>query len=360
MGMRTHILPILLVPGLLAAAEGVPAMPESIDPGFGGGTVNRPDAGRMPIVTFVPLAKDGRTLSADTVMLAIFGVESLTCQEQRDGNTVRFAYTLRTASGVEYRLDANQTQTVLNALYERRNAPRVWASREAPPIDRQELYARLTAAWAKAGGKEEAMRELAQAMGKDIQGWLAWLGGDGKGGRAGSFAGVMENNEAAVMATLKSGCFAGQVQFQGGSYQDSDQDNVGEYGFISQMSGQAKTGKFEAGQLKLVTGPLAKGLEAYGYRFACALPGAGRDLLIEWPGKPLPAVTEAGSNLREKYFAIVAWPASKEAGQRMFVLTMDGQVRVKPFDGTEPNLDAIIQRDADGENWRTDWPVFSR
>src|SRR3954470_18352782 len=43
-------------------------------------------------------------------------------------------------------------------------------------------------------------------------------------------------NEAAASASLKSGIFAAEVQFQGGGYMDVDADNVGEYGHIQHLT----------------------------------------------------------------------------------------------------------------------------
>ena len=105
---------------------------------------------------------------------------------------------------------------------------------------------------------------------------------------------------------------------------------------------------------------LATGLESNGYRFATILPGGGSKLLIEWPGKPLPDVGEAGANDRERYVAHLAWPIAPEQGKLVFLLMSDGQLRSKPFDGKEPDPASIIQRDADGGNWRSDWPVYTR
>ena len=85
-------------------------------------------------------------------------------------------------------------------------------------------------------------------------------------------------NEAAASASLKSGVFPGQVQFQGGGYLDRDADNVGEYGTVGMLTGAAGTPKIASGQIKLVTGPMATGgataatRSANGYQFVGVAP----------------------------------------------------------------------------------------
>jgi len=192
-------------------------------------------------------------------------------------------------------------------------------------------------------------------------------------------------NEAAAGATLKSGVFPGEVQFQSGGYQDIDVDNVGEYGTLGALSGQCQTVKlqFQASNttgLKLLQGPLANGGNwsigtalatpamgsASGYYFTSFAgsetnPNAAANLQgvnIWWEGEaaPLPAggaytanptggyytgvafkaliaapvfPAAAGNTAANgQYFLITAAPQKYgDTGRRVFAMVQDGQIR---------------------------------
>jgi hypothetical protein len=168
-------------------------------------------------------------------------------------------------------------------------------------------------------------------------------------------------NEAASAAMLKSGIFPAQVQFQGGSYQDADQDNIGEYGLLGELSGRTRTSSIEAGQLRLLAGPLATGpgFASSGYNFAIWLPdGAGGAIsdasdLADRHGKRVP-----DANDQERYFVAYAWPQSKDTGRRMFALCQDGQLRSLPWDGKAPAWNAVFG----GADFTAEpvWPPYRR
>lgn len=159
-------------------------------------------------------------------------------------------------------------------------------------------------------------------------------------------------NEAAAGATLRSGVFPAQVQFQAGAYMDQDGDNVGEYGTLAELAGRQKTGKVEAGQIHLLMGPLAAGDTASGYRYRMFLPdGAGGAITSDGaPRAALPAAADA----QERSFIVYAWPMSRETGRRMFALAADGQLRSQPWDGAEPAWNAALGDGWDGE---PTWPA---
>jgi hypothetical protein len=160
-------------------------------------------------------------------------------------------------------------------------------------------------------------------------------------------------NEAAASATLKSGIFPAQVQFQAGAYMDQDLDNIGEYGTLAELSGRLKTSRIEAGSLRLLTGPLADGDSASGYRYRMYLPdGKGGALTSDDQARTADA---AASNAQERAFACYAWPQSTDTGRRMFVLTADGQVRSLPWDGQEPAWNASLPGGWDAP---ASWPVW--
>ncbi|MFM2091939.1 MAG: hypothetical protein RLZZ127_2428 [Planctomycetota bacterium] len=152
-------------------------------------------------------------------------------------------------------------------------------------------------------------------------------------------------NEAAASSSLKAGVFTAQVSFQGGSYQDSDLDNRGEYGTIEALAGVIATTKNAANEIKLLTGPLsaqaalgAAGLRlANGYGFAVLLPGQANstdsNLATEvQEGETLPAVIAGPSgveaNAQEAFFVASAIPERySDTGRRVFALCQDGQIR---------------------------------
>jgi hypothetical protein len=167
-------------------------------------------------------------------------------------------------------------------------------------------------------------------------------------------------NEAAAGATLKSGIFPAQVQFQGGCYQDADQDNVGEYGLLGELSGRTRTGKMEAGQIRLLMGPLANGpgLVANGYTYAMYLPDGAGAISDASDLTARQSKTVDDANAQERYFVAYAWPQSKDTGRRMFALCQDGQLRSLPWDGEVPAWNAVFS----GEGFESEpvWPVYRR
>ena len=146
-------------------------------------------------------------------------------------------------------------------------------------------------------------------------------------------------NEAAASASLKSGIFPAQVQMQGGGYQDADLDNVGEYAHIQQLTGVRATLGQPAGAIKLITGPLATGvnstavavgggvLEANGYNYGAFTPLTASTMSQE--GAAL-AVT-GHDNSCERYFVVGAGPLkNNDTGRRVFQISHEGQLRSPP------------------------------
>ena len=152
-------------------------------------------------------------------------------------------------------------------------------------------------------------------------------------------------NEAAASASLKSGVFAGEVQFQGGGYQDADADNVGEYGTLGMLAGKDATSKMPlvAGisGLTLLQGPLATSItgtasrNTSGYIFWSFTPsitsalGATTVALIDGSdGSAAAAASPITANNGEKYFAVGCMPEKYgDSGRRVFMLSEDGQIR---------------------------------
>ncbi len=155
-------------------------------------------------------------------------------------------------------------------------------------------------------------------------------------------------NEAAASASLKSGLFPAEVQFQAGGYQDNDADNTGEYGTIGGMAGKQPTGsngvaKIATSTLKLVTGGLSTGAAAdtmcgnAGYFFQAYAPSttttpAGVTTAGWVEGSTgviaAPVSGTSDSNNGERYFLIGAIPQKyNDTGRRVFMICQDGQVR---------------------------------
>ena len=168
-------------------------------------------------------------------------------------------------------------------------------------------------------------------------------------------------NEAAASASLKSGIFPAQVQFQAGGYLDRDADNVGEYGTLKMLSGLHATNKIVASQLRLLTGSFATAgtystaaatiaapayCEASGFRFSAFSPtatdtttdvtsvvlfessAAGSDALVGTPAAIIAQPAGTNPNLGERLWLAVSAPASwGDTGRRVFTIASDGQVR---------------------------------
>ncbi len=191
-------------------------------------------------------------------------------------------------------------------------------------------------------------------------------------------------NEGASAATLKSAMFASQVQFQAAGYLDIDGNGIGEYGFINHISGakpiKASDGKVisEAGELSLLTGPLAREVgtgecaQANGYYFKVFLPD-GRGGMYDYDAYLRDPDKKRGAQLREKHYIALAWPVKlNETGRRIYAMTEDGQLRTTNllavrdafiedpdwthlFKGREGTFEAVLQQ---GPN--DDWPYYSR
>lgn len=133
-------------------------------------------------------------------------------------------------------------------------------------------------------------------------------------------------NETSAAVGLKSGVFPAQIQFQGGTYADQDGDGVGEFGFLAELAGGPVVGQKD----ELVLSLLAPGFKAptpelAGYRYIVYLPDGQGGALSAVPGaRPKNA---AAAKDQAKHFVAYAWPASSEAGRRIFAITEEGIVR---------------------------------
>ena len=155
-------------------------------------------------------------------------------------------------------------------------------------------------------------------------------------------------NEAAASASLKSGVFPAQVQFQAGGYQDIDADNVGEYGILESLTGAKATSKIAANSIRLLQGPLATAGNftggaamanpsmgtASGYKFTAYTPGetnasdVTQTMWVEGANAVTTAAAGNNANNGEKYWIAAALPEKfGDTGRRPFLISSDGQVR---------------------------------
>lgn len=169
-------------------------------------------------------------------------------------------------------------------------------------------------------------------------------------------------NEAAAGATLKSGVFPAQIQFQSAAYQDADNDNEGEYGLFSELSGRRATNKLPAGKVKLLYGPLAMGDTGSGYHYSIFLPDGHGGVISEPtgdPAKPRPVITDtATADAQERHWVAYAWPISRDTGRRMFAMCQDGQLRTLAWDGKTPEWNAVFG--GGGFDATPTWPTYLR
>ena len=171
-------------------------------------------------------------------------------------------------------------------------------------------------------------------------------------------------NEAAAAATLKSGVFPAQVQFQGGAYRDLDHDNVGEFGFFSELSGGPIAGQEKNLDIRLMSPaerwnkPLP---EANGYRFAMFLAdGKGGAFGAE---DKQPAGLSENANEGERYFIAYAWPIDEDSGRRAFAITSAGivyAIQAKELNGKAPTWNALFG--GEGKSWNDEpqWQPHGR
>ena len=153
-------------------------------------------------------------------------------------------------------------------------------------------------------------------------------------------------NESASAATMKSGIFPAEVQFQAGGTLNIDGNSTGEYGTLGQLAGKDATTSALAGAgPKNLTGPLAAApantavRNASGYSYAAYVSsvvvmatGATEAGNLEGAAvsTPMADADKATKNcvLGERAFVVAAMPDRHgDTGRRVFVMTADGQVR---------------------------------
>ena len=163
-------------------------------------------------------------------------------------------------------------------------------------------------------------------------------------------------NESVAVSQLKSGVFPAQIQFQGGMYADQDGDGIGEFGFLAELAGGPVVGQKDDLVLSLMTADFkAPTPERSGYRYIVYLPDGQGGALTAPPGARPKNV--AAAKEQAKHFVAYAWPASSEAGRRIFAITEEGVVRTSkpgPAPAEPPPWNALW----DNKGWE-DPPVWA-
>jgi hypothetical protein len=141
-------------------------------------------------------------------------------------------------------------------------------------------------------------------------------------------------NDSAVVASLKSGVFPAQIQFQGGGYVDQNHDNVGEYGFFSELSGGPLDNRANGIRLNLLSATWnAAYPQVHGYTFACWLPDGVGGAVGANDG-PRTANAIAGAE-QQKGFVVYAWPTEPGPRKAVYALTQNGVIYFKPANEVE-------------------------
>ncbi len=138
-------------------------------------------------------------------------------------------------------------------------------------------------------------------------------------------------NEGAAAGSLKSSIFSSCVQFQAGTYQDSDGNGVGEHGHIQDMAGVRATLGAAVGDIGLITGQLANMTAAdavatsSNYNFCMFTWNNDASAKIQ-EGTALAAlITEQDAEV--SYLACAAPQTLNEVGRRVYIMAQDGQLR---------------------------------
>ncbi len=155
-------------------------------------------------------------------------------------------------------------------------------------------------------------------------------------------------NETAALAALRA-IHTAQTSFRGSASRDSDNDSVGEYGFLQELLGQNRPGETNRHRRRL-SFEFEKAKRAHrrhGYHFRIYLPAED--------GTPigghfkLKSINRVDGDLAESIFYAVAWPAERgTTGNRAFLLDYRGQIyetKVHPYTGTKgPRADLLCEQ----------------
>jgi hypothetical protein len=168
-------------------------------------------------------------------------------------------------------------------------------------------------------------------------------------------------NDAAVTTTLKSGIFPAQVQFQAGGYVDQNNDQIGEYGFLSELSGGLLPGNNGIELSFLPNDWNARYPEKHDHTFTCWLPDGEGGALGASDGERITKIDAA--NEQSRFFVVYAWPTDRSEKGTVYAINQAGVVLHKPvtevpFGDNGPAWNAVF----DGKGWAdpVTWPQFKK
>lgn len=169
-------------------------------------------------------------------------------------------------------------------------------------------------------------------------------------------------HEGAAAGLLKAAVFSSQIQFQAGTYQDADNNGVGEYGFFEWMNGEAACLGAAKGDIGLLTNTGFRSPQGLnGYRYEIWLPDGPKKARNFDDG---PSKTPEGIRMSETQYIVYAWPVEPgETGRRAFAMMQDGQLMSVPaseLNGEAPVWNAVFGGGDTGWDDERQWPYTNR
>jgi hypothetical protein len=163
-------------------------------------------------------------------------------------------------------------------------------------------------------------------------------------------------NETYTIGTLKA-LSVGQQQFRVAGVVDQDQDGVGEYGFLTELGGEAmcRGTEVSVAQAPYITSMFGQTngfgvVVKSGYCYKLFLPDGRGGALEETYGPPEPSAETADA--QEQAYLLYAWPVSRQMGNRTFVIDQNGEIwqlaRSKRFGQSNPPAWDEALTDSDG------------
>ncbi|MFW5750880.1 MAG: hypothetical protein ACOCZK_04440 [Planctomycetota bacterium] len=119
---------------------------------------------------------------------------------------------------------------------------------------------------------------------------------------------------------------------QGSAFNDQDEDNIGEFGYLSQLAGAEPPFSAEVDGFSLISPDIGDGEARFGYLFRVYLPdGAGGMIDYATMKQRVAAghLSQEAIDACERHFVCYAWPTHPgETGRRAFAITQNKQIHV--------------------------------
>lgn len=162
-------------------------------------------------------------------------------------------------------------------------------------------------------------------------------------------------NEGLAIATLKS-FSTSQILFQASAMIDTNNNGVGEFGFIQELAGEK--GRLIEPQSPLVSSSLMPDKNGIatkaGYHFCVYLPGSeGYKNAISETMTMLPTKNKEAAKLQEKHYIFYAWPVKYEkTGKYTFCITENNKVYSSDIKSTGKNKPSIEAYTPSNSTWK--------